>query len=78
MPTYVNPACTKNDYQHWIEAVKERFEPATSVQERRLQFKSTKQHEQDNLDTFYERLLLAASKAFPALNLNELDLQVSE
>ena len=72
------PPAQRNDYQHWREAVKERFEPATSVQERRLQFRNTKQHEQEDLDTFYERLLLAASKAFPALNLNELDLQVSE
>ena len=72
------PPAQRNDYQHWREAVKERFELATSVQKRRLQFRNTKQHEQEDLDTFYERLLLAVSKAFPALNLNELDLQVSE
>ena len=37
----ISPAHRK-DYQYWREAVKERFEPATPIQERRLQFRNTK------------------------------------
>ena len=68
-----------SDYQYYRKKIKERFEPATSVQERRLQFRSIKQTELEDLDAFYERLLLAASKAFPEVeDMDELDLQIGE
>ena len=49
------------------------------MQVRRLQFSGIKQTELEDLDAFYERLLLAASKAFPEVeDMDELDLQISE
>ena len=53
-----------DDYSYMKKLCKQRFEPATSVNERRLQFRNERQGE-DTLDQFYERLLKAATKAYP-------------
>ena len=53
-----------DDYSYMQKLCKQRFEPATSVNERRLQFRNERQGE-DTLDQFYERLLKAATKAYP-------------
>ena len=67
----------KGDYEYHKTVCKDRFVPATSIAERRLQFRNVKQADTEDLDQFYEKLLTAASKAFPE-STADLDLQVGE
>ena len=59
------PADKTDDYEYYRKICKERFEPATSINERRLQFRSEKQTANETFDAYYEKLLTAAAKAFP-------------
>jgi hypothetical protein len=68
----------EHDYNYYQQMLRDRFEPATSIQERRLLFRNIKQEEED-LDQFYEKLVKSASKAFPDItDMTELDLQIGE
>ena len=59
------PDDKKNDYSYVCQLCKDRFEPATSLNERRLRFRNERQDPKDDMDTFYKKLLKAAAKAFP-------------
>ena len=52
-----------DDYSYMQKLCKQRFEPATLVNERRLQFRNERQ--QDMLDQFYECLMKGPTKAYP-------------
>ena len=73
------PADKTDDYDYYRKICKERFEPATSINERRLQFRNEKQTTNETFDAYYEKLLTAAAKAFPnSSDANDLDINICD
>jgi hypothetical protein len=66
------------DYAYYRKVVKDRFEPVSTVNERRLHFRNERQVRNESYDSYYERLLLASEKAYPNEDVNIVDSNICD
>ena len=73
------PADKTDGYEYYRKICKTGFEPAKSINERRLQFRNEKQAKNEKFDAYYEKLLTAIAKAFSnASDANDLDIKICD